>query len=222
VQDENILKSTLKTKKFLEAQGIAYEPSTPDAVLRGRAKARMKSIAEEGISPAAKKAKFESGGGGALSVKALKEIIEKMNVAEKTDKKHLRINFAIEDFSTNSVVVHKHEVGWPVTCNGFVLNGKCCKCDEYVPGIAAYQFKAVISDLDDSSTTVIANCSAGAGNSMFKVSPASFDTASNETKKDMIEKVLFVPLNAGIVLEFKKDNDYKTMISLYDVVHKTE
>jgi len=106
----------VKVKKFLEKQGIAYDPASPDVVLKGKAKARMRTINDEGISPEAKKAKFTSGEKKTLSVTALKAVLEKIKAAGTNDECFLRMNCTIEDLSKSDVAALKHGVGFKASC----------------------------------------------------------------------------------------------------------
>ena len=222
-QDEKVLKTPTSVKKFLESQNIAYEPGTPDRVLKGKAKARMKMLAEEGISIDAKRRKFIANT-TTLSVKALKEMAKKMMDANKEDKAFYRVAFTIEEFSATGadLVQLKHEIGWPVTCTGFVRNGRCIKCSDYVPGIAVYDFKMIIADIDDDTSTMIINGKEGAGPSMFGVHASAFLGTSAEWKKSKMEAVLCAPASAMVTMSFKPNSNHDVQISLYDYLLDNE
>ena len=53
------------------------------------------------------------------------------------------------EYGAEQMLQFKHEIGWPVKCTGFVRDGKCLRCGIDVLGIAAYDFKMIIADLDD-------------------------------------------------------------------------
>ena len=110
-QDEKILSSPVKVKKFLEQQGIQYDPATPESVLKGKCKARMKRIAEEGISTDAKRAAFETVGGSSLSVEELLEILERVKANKTSYNKHYHAEFVITDLNSTTFTVKKHEIG---------------------------------------------------------------------------------------------------------------
>jgi len=214
-QDEKILQSPVKVKKFLEAHNIAYDPATPERVLKGKAKARMKMIAEEGISSDEKRRKF-AGKSSSLSVKALKEIAQKMASDDETAKAFYRVEFTIDELSSTDVVQLKHEVGWPVNCAGFVRNNKCLKCGLDTPGIPSYSFRAILADLEDDKCTIVVNGKDGAGTSMFGMTADAFYLSTSAVKKEKIEAVLCAPASAQVSMQYTKGGPGDPLISVYD------
>merc|ERR1712086_279422 len=137
---------------FLEKHNIAYEPGTPERVLRDKAKARMKSIRDEGISPEAKRIKMT--GGNSLSVTALNEIVLRIRGKNEDVEKHYRVDLTIEELPGEFTVL-KHESGVLATCKGKIFNGACQQCFMNTDGIPTYSYRAKIADIDDEKVTCI-------------------------------------------------------------------
>ena len=73
--DQAVLKSDKKIKQFLESQSIAFESGASPEVLRGKAKARMKRIAEEGVDDGTKRKLFNHGPTKICSITELQDMV---------------------------------------------------------------------------------------------------------------------------------------------------
>jgi len=201
-------------KRFLETHGIAYDPGTSDVILKGKAKARMKRIAEEGISPDAKKQLFQAGVNDGLSIKDLNEIIERIKTEKKDVDKHYKASFIITDVdSTSKLTVKKHGVGQGVPCTGKIQNGKCWGCGEYTHGVDAYSFRASLQDVEDETQTLNVMCTEGAGSTLCGADATTYSELALESQKDVIEKFMFVPIKSGVWIKYKGEaNDLLVLI----------
>jgi len=217
-QDNTILESPIKVKKFLEKHNIAYEPGTPERVLRGKAKARMKSIRDEGISPEAKRIKMT--GGNSLSVTALNEIVLRIRGKNEDVEKHYRVDLTIEELPGEFTVL-KHESGVLATCKGKIFNGACQQCFMNTDGIPTYSYRAKIADIDDDKVTTLVTCAEGAGTTMFKMRADEFHAKTRAIQKDLMEKVMCIPMNAGVWIKYSKAKD-DMLIVMYGVGEKDE
>ena len=157
-QDQTILKNPKKVKQFLETHNIPYEPETPDHVLRGKARARMKRIAEQGISPEAKKMLFTKGADSkGMSIKEFKEYLQAMAHEGVSVDKHKTVCFSFQDLPyVDELTVTKH--AFQGACTGRVKNSRCTKCNDFTTGIIGYSFKAVVADVEDENVKLIVHC----------------------------------------------------------------
>ena len=216
MQDNGILKSEKKIKDFLEKQGIPYEAGAPSEVLKGKAKARMKRIAEAGVDDDTKRALFKDGLESCLSVVELKSIVENMQNAKQNAEKFYTVTFSIQDLNAiNKFSVLKH--GLQGACKGTVINGICRECSQATPGIETFSFKAIIADIDDEETQLTVTCANGAGRSMFRMEAMQFDALSTSEKQDKVENVMFVPLKAGVWIKFEAGKGDTALIVIYKV-----
>ena len=192
----------------METHGIAYDPATSDVILKGKAKARMKRIAEEGISPDAKKQLFQAGVNDGLSIKDLNEIIERIKTEKNNVDKHYKASFIITDVdSTSKLTVKKHAVGQGAPCTGKIQNGKCWNCGELTHGVDAYSFRASLQDVEDETQFLNVMCTEGAGSTLCGTDATTFSELAVESQKDLIEKFLYVPIKGGVWIKYKADEN---------------
>ena len=120
-------------KKYLEDQAINYDPGSPPHELRGLAKARMKRIRDQSMTPAAKKALIDNL--SALSVADVNEMTARIRSNAETFDKHYTVTFAFEELPSEFVKLkHTNIKGG---CKGLVVNGKCTnsRCNETTAGV---------------------------------------------------------------------------------------
>ena len=216
-QDETILRSDSKIRRFLETQHVPFEVGTSPEVLRAKARARMKRIAEEGVDDSAKRALFDDG--PVLSIAKLKKVIENIVETDRSQESFHSITFSIIDLNAaNAFTVRKHSKV-KGQCQGIMnSSGICYKCGEYAAGVQVYSFKALLADLDDEKLTIIATCAEGAGKSLFDNKEASdFDALSVEMKKDAIEKNMFVPKKGNCWIKYEADKGQSPFVVIFKI-----
>ena len=214
-QDHAILKSPVAVKKFLNDQSISYDPGTDAYELRGMAKARMKRIANEGVSDNAKKKLFKTAR-KTLSFDELKQVIDNIG-NDNLYESHVSATFTIEDISgLNDITTKKHSTIYSM-CTGKIRDGVCINCYEETNGVDAYSFKAKIAKIKDDSKTLNVTCSEGAGKSMFGMSATEWNELTTDKKKDAIENILCRAVTSGVWLKGNKTKPGDVMIVLYDV-----
>ena len=198
-----MLKSESKVRKFLDNHGISYDVATSPEVLRGKAKARMKRLAEEGLDDTEKRALFKSGQTNSLSIVALKKMMSEMETNGKNVERFCDIAFTIQDLSAvSNFTVRKHGNG-PGACKGKIIDGQCYVCGEVTEGAHFYSFKAVLGDLADDDATVSVTCAEGAGKSLFKKEAFQFAELSTAAIKDAVESIMFVPKKSGCWIKYE-------------------
>ena len=132
-QDAATLKSEIKVKRFLEAQNIPYEPGTDPGVLRGKAKARMKMIAEAGVDDNQKRALFRESSDNVFSVTQLKDMLSDIEKNKRSVEAHYTITMIVQDFNAvTQFTVLKHTI-IKDGCKGKVINGQCKMCGDFIP-----------------------------------------------------------------------------------------
>ena len=202
-------------KNYLETQQIAYDAAASMEVLRAKAKARMKRIAEEGVDDDTKRRLFANGPEIVLSVNDLNGVLLEAQRAGKNGESFHTIAFTIQDVNAASAfTVRKHglNVG---DCKGKIINGNCRKCGEYVLGEEAYSFKACIADLADDDIQLTVTCAEGAGRSLFKMDASAFVRLSDDEKKNAVEAFMFLPKKSGCWVKVEKDMN--PLVVIYQV-----
>jgi hypothetical protein len=214
-QDETILNSPAKVKKFLLDKGIEYDPGTPGYVLRGKAKARMKRERDSALTPAAKRALIDNI--GALHVTDVLEMIKRIETNGEEFDKHYRMMFTFEEMPTE-FVRDKHFANG---CKGRVVDNKCLKCSvqNITPDLIGieYGFFVIMAQIKDDSTTMKVYCGDKAGFTMFGLPANEFRQLDENDRDDRIEKIMSVPMSAQIMIVHKPEKN-NTFLCIYDVV----
>ena len=214
-QDFKSIDTPIKAKKFLTAQGIPYDPSTPDKVLIGRAKARVKRLFEEDMTPEAKRAKFNTEISDAvenvLSIKDLNEITKAIVASKEDASKWYKIEYIIQDVSSYDVTVKKHSF----TCSHRIYNGKCWSCGVESMGYDAYSFKLNIADTKNEDEFLGVVGAESAGSTLFKCAASRFAQMTEMDRKDSIEKIMFIPIKSGVKIQYNAKKD-DLFIFVYD------
>ena len=222
MQDETVLSNQRKVKSFLEQHEIAYDPASPAFVLRGMAKAKMKRMRDEALSPSVKRSLFEAG--TTMTVLAVIAMIKRLEAnCEKTER-FKRVAFTFEEMSEEKIA-RKHGITSD-DCKGSVTTaGLCRRCGAIdVNPDLEYAFKAIIAQIPEEGEpssskmpTLTVQCAAGAGRTMFGYEPSAFDALDAKTKSDKIEAIMCRPMSAGIIIKYDPEKD-DTFLCLYDVV----
>ena len=215
--DEEILASPLRVKKYLEEHGRQYEVGSPGHVLRGMAKAHMKRVRDESLSPQAKKALVDDV--TALQLSEFKEMVDRIvNNAEKTDKFY-RVVFKFEELGGPYYTRLKHGIVMGC-CKGNIVDGTCRKCGEenISDGILQYGFKACVADARDSHEHITLQVwiAEAAGNSMFNTPAHVFKTLPTDAINDKIERIMCVPMSSTFILKHDPEKN-DTFITMFDV-----
>ena len=186
-------------------------------MLRAKAKARMKRLAETGVDDETKRALFKNGPETILSIVELKDTLAQVESAKVDAAKFYTVAFSITELSaasTFTVLKHHNLQGF---CKGKVVNGLCLECAQPCMGTDVYSFKAILADLSDDSNTLIATCADGAGKSMFGQDAHIFRSLNIEDKKDKIESIMFVPKKAGVWIKYEANKNQSPLVVIFNV-----
>ena len=221
-QDNTILKTPSKVKTYLTQQQIDYDPASPPYLLRGKAKARMKKIAQAALSVEQRQASFKRG--LAKSVTEMKEIIARVKNDGIEYKEFFDITFTFENVPF-VVTTAKCTVLEPATgdtaaknCNGKInQHSMCWKCKtQNGPHGVGYSFKAEIAQIEDDDQKITVTCAQGAGATMFGIEAIEWVALSDSEKLDKIEEISNVPMVAGITIAFD-DMKQDLFLCIFDV-----
>ena len=203
-------------KRFLTTQSIEFDSSASPIVLRGKARARMKRIAEEGVDDDAKRKLFNHGPEKLLKVSDLKQIIiDIVDQGVETDCFHSAY-FTINDVSAvTNFTVRKLNKQYGM-CKGKIVDGTCRTCYASTLGVTTYSFLSQIADVDDEACVLNTTCAEGAGTSLFKMKAPAFNNLTDEMKKDAVEKILFVPKKAGFWVKYNP-SDTAPLLVMFNV-----
>ena len=199
---QQILSKRNNIEAFLNDESIAFSDTAPMFVLHGLAERRLRRKLFEQGDADKNKSYVDANAATVTDIMNMVMRIRKRGVSVKKFM-DLILKILIID---EPIVVFRHNIGPRSKCYSIVSNGQC-KCGEYTAGVAAYSFQCIITDPRDINANKTLRVKAGAstGLLLFGMSAADFAALPRAEKLAKIENVTFVPISAGIILEYKEE-----------------